>query len=302
MGFWKVLSGIAAGVGAVALLPVAGAVGAVTATGAIVGGAVGAVVAAGTDDEDEKKRLRAENERTTAKCAVATTKAKKIVEESNEKVAAAQRKVEQAVQRAAEAERNLQVAAETLESYRESLKDVESHYQLVIALTAIGMAAANADGHVDDCETGEMDEYISGISATKLPAKVKARIQYLHNHPPTFEKAAAEISKLDRKGLPLDIIRQLIVDVVNADGVLENSEKVFLKKWDDMVVNGMVPVTRAKVAKSIAEKQKASKKVAVKKTCCSISATKKVQPKKAVTTQGRSSRSCAKTLVKKTRG
>ena len=158
MGFWKILGGIAAGVGAVALLPVAGAVGAVTATGAIVGGAVGAAVAAGTDDEDEKKRVRAENERTAAKCALATSKAQQVVKDASEKVAKAQKQVKKAEQRAAAAENRVREAAEIMERYRESLKDVESHYQLVIALTAIGMAAAYADGTVDERETGEMDE------------------------------------------------------------------------------------------------------------------------------------------------
>jgi len=243
MGFWKILGGIAAGVGAVALLPVAGAVGAVTATGAIVGGTVGAVVAAGADDEDEKKRLREENERTAAKCAVATNKAQQMIDESKEKVASAQDKAKQAEKRAAEAEKSLQEAAETMERYRESLKDVESHYQLVIALTAIGMAAAKADGDVDERETSEMDEYISGVAASKLPAKVKARIRYLHNHPPTFEKAAEEIAKLDKTGMPVDVFRQLIVDVINADGVVMESEAAFLEKWDAMAANGLALVT-----------------------------------------------------------
>lgn len=242
MGFWKILGGIAAGVGAVALLPVAGAVGAVTATGAIVGGAVGAVVAAGTGDEDEKKRLREENERTSARCAIATNNAKKMIAESKEKVAAAQKKAKQAEQRTAEVEKCLQEAASAVERYRESLKDVESHYQLIIALTAIGLAAAKADGEVDERETSELDEYISGVAASKLPAKVKARIQYLHNHPPTFEKAAEEIMKLEKDGLPVDVFRQLIVDVINADGVVMETETAFLRKWDAMVAKGFVPV------------------------------------------------------------
>lgn len=298
MGFWKIVGGIAAGVGAVALLPVAGAVGAVTLTGAVVGGTVGAVVAAGSDDEDEKKRLRAENERTAASCAAATSKARKAVEESAQKVETAQRKAKQAEQRAAEAEKSLREAADTLERYRESLKDVESHYQLVIALTAIGMAAANADGHVDECETSEMDEYISGIAASKLPAKVKARIQYLHNHPPTFEKAAAEIAKLDKKGLPIAVFRQLILDVVNADGVVEDSEKAFLQKWDDMIDNGIVPVKAVAKAKPAprakAAKSAVNKSVAVKKT-------KKPTASKSSSNRVGGKRTCVKACVRKSR-
>ena len=239
MGFWKIVGGIAAGVGAVALLPVAGAVGAVTATGALVGGAVGAVVAAGTDDSDEKKRLRAENQRVAAQRAAESARAEKAVAESREKVAVAEKKAQDAAQRASDAEKSLESAAKMMEQYRASLKDVEKHYQLVIALTAIGMAAANADGSVDESETAEMDEYISGIAALNLPAKVKARIEYLHHHPPTFDAAMEEVTKLDRNGLPLDAFRQLIVDVIGADGVVVASEKIFLARWDHAIAGGL---------------------------------------------------------------
>ena len=251
MGFWKILGGIAAGVGAVALLPVAGAVGAVTMTGALVGGTVGAAVAAGS--EDEKKKLREENQRVVANSAVVAQNAEKIVSDANQKVSKANEKVAVAEQRANAAEalaadlkEKYAKIVEVLDRYRESLKDVEAHYQLVIALTAIGLAAASADGSIDACETEELDEYISGIASAKLPKKVKARIQYLHNHPPTFEDAFAEIGKLNEEGLPLDAFRQLIVGVIEADGKVEEGEKVFLKKWDEMVVDGKIKVLEAK--------------------------------------------------------
>ncbi len=232
MGFWKILGGIAAGVGAVALLPVAGAVGAVTATGAIVGGTVGATIAMGTDDSDEKKRLRRENQQVRAESALVAKKAETQVALAQEKTIAAEKKVDEAVARAADVEKNLEKVNASIETYRESLKDVQSHYQLIIALTAIGMAAAYADGTVDDCEAAEMDEYISGTTHSQLPSKVKARIEYLHNHPPSFDEAMAEVDKLDRNGLPINIFRTLIEDVIAADGKLEGAEQLFLEKWD----------------------------------------------------------------------
>ncbi len=251
MGFWKILGGIAAGVGAVALLPVAGAVGAVTMTGAIVGGTVGAAVAAGT--EDEKKKLREENQRMAATNVAVAQNAERMVSDANQKVSKANEKAAVAEQRANAAEamaadlkEKIEKTAKILDRYRESLKDVEAHYQLVIALTAIGMAAASADGSIDACETGELDEYISGVASAKLPAKVKARILYLHNHPPTFEEAFAEVGKLNKEGLPLDAFRQLIVGVIEADGKIEEGEKIFLKKWDDMVVDGKIKVFAVK--------------------------------------------------------
>lgn len=304
MGFWKILGGIAAGVGAVALLPVAGAVGAVTATGAIVGGTLGAAVAASS--EDEKKRLRTENERIAATAAVSVNQAKEAVVKANEKVVEARNLAQEANQRAVEAEKSLEAARATMERYRESFKDVESHYQLVIALTAIGMAAAYADGSVDASETEEMDEYVSGIAAAKLPAKVKARIQYLHNHPPTFEEAMAEIAKLDREGLPVDAFRQLIVDVINADGVVEVKEELFLKKWDETVTNGMVLATVAepadkKVNKAVVAKKPAAKGGEAKKAVAKKTTAKKVTTKKATAKKATAKKATTKkATVKKT--
>ncbi len=252
MGFWKILGGIATGVGAVALLPVAGAVGAVTMTGALVGGTIGAAVAAGS--EDEKKKLREENKRVVARSAVTTQNAMRQVAEAQEKVAEAKRETSNIKADFAEIKEKYDKTAAVLEQYRESLKDVEAHYQLVIALTAVGMAAASADGSVDACETEEMDEYISGIASAKLPQKVKDRILYLHNHPPSFEEAFAEIAKLNKEGLPLDAFRQLIVDVIEADGKVEEGEKIFLKKWDEAVVDGKIKVLAVKNEEQTAAK------------------------------------------------
>ena len=58
LSFWKVAGGVVAGVGAVACLPVAGAVGAVTLKGAAIGGTIGGLGGFAMAKEDEKERSR----------------------------------------------------------------------------------------------------------------------------------------------------------------------------------------------------------------------------------------------------
>lgn len=236
MGFWKIVGGICAGIGAVALLPVAGAVGAVALPGALIGGAVGAGIAVATDD-DEEKRIKEAKERAAAESAVRSEKMEMAVRESRAAAASAREKARQAAERALQAEQNERAAWLKLEEFTKSLKEPESHYQLIIALTAIGMATASADGCVDECEVKDLDEYISGVASSHLPSKVKARITYLRNHPPTFEKAFAEVKKLENTGssVPWNKFRQLVLDIINADGIVTKEEKAFLAVWDGRV-------------------------------------------------------------------
>ena len=76
-----------------------------------------------------------------------------------------------------------------MDRINDSVKEANEHYQYIVALTAIGMATASADGEVSSVEVEEMDEFISGVSKSALPSVVKGKITRMRNNPPTFEKA-----------------------------------------------------------------------------------------------------------------
>ena len=119
----------------------------------------------------------------------------------------------------------------------------------------------------------------------------------------------AEIAKLDREGLPVDAFRQLIVDVINADGVVEVKEELFLKKWDETVTNGMVlatvaepadkKVNKAVVAKKPAAKGGEAKKAVAKKTTAKKVTTKKATAKKATVKKTTAKKATAKKATTK---
>ena len=111
-----------------------------------------------------------------------------------------------------------------------SIKEANEHYQLIIALTAIGMATANADGYVSSLEINDMDEFIAGISKTALPQQVKDKILYFRSNPPTFSEAISEVKKLPKFN-PKDF-RDVIEIVSASDGQVSAEEQHFLAQWD----------------------------------------------------------------------
>jgi tellurite resistance protein len=197
MGFWKVLGGVAAGIGAVACLPVMGAVGAVTLVGAVVGGTVGAIggaIASATDEEEKASCERAGEQKATAK-----------YEERVQKLVAALKEMEA------------------------RMDDSETYFRFLVALVAVGMATANADGTIGEEELQELEEFTTGIGCSKLPAHVKGMITKLKNNPPSFNTAMNYVRKAGDVDLALF---EMVIEVVAAsDGRVDEKEKALLSAF-----------------------------------------------------------------------
>ena len=197
MGFWKVLGGVAAGVGVVVALPVAGPIGAVTAVGAAVGAVTGGIAGAATSaiDEGQREDARQSGER------IATAKYDKRVE----KLSSGLKKAE------------------------EQLHDAKSYFQLLIALFAVGMATANADGDISEEEMADLDEFVAGIGHSNLPPHVKGAITRLSNSPPNFATAMKHVSKLENVNLSLF---ESVIEVISAsDGKVSEQELALLSAF-----------------------------------------------------------------------
>jgi len=197
MGFWKVLGGIAAGVGAVALLPVAGPIGAVTALGAAVGGGVGGLAgaAASAAAEGEKDDARRSGEE------AAVTKY----------------------------EQRLQKLIAALQKAEEQLHDDKAYFQLLIALYAVGLATAYADGNISDDELANLEEFTAGIGHSALPPHVKGIITRLKNNPPNFNTAMNYVSKLSHVDQGLF---ESVIEVISAsDGKISEEEAALLSAF-----------------------------------------------------------------------
>lgn len=184
---WKVLGGVAAGVGTVVAMPVAGPIGAVTATGAAIAGTVGALTAA------------------TAS----------YVEGRRERVAR-QEAVEQA---------RASCLAE-LSALRSARARDDAYYQLLLAMVAMGLAAATCDGVLHPDELADIEEFTAGVASGSLPERVRSRIDALIASPPDLATAWAYAEPLAREDL--GYLEAVVRLVIGSDGVLEAEESAFL--------------------------------------------------------------------------
>lgn len=201
MGFWKVLGGVAAGVGAVVALPVAGPIGAVTLAGAAIGATVGGLAgaAASAADEEEKRscRLAGESE--------ATAKYAKKIEK----------------------------LLDALKDAESRLHDDQSYFQLLIALFAVGMATASADGTISEEEMADLEEFTAGVGHSNLPPHVKGMITRLKNNPPNFNTAMEHVKKLDIEDFSLF---ESVIEVISAsDGKVSEEERALLDAFRQAV-------------------------------------------------------------------
>jgi hypothetical protein len=204
MGFWKVIGyatgGTVLGVGAVAAAPftgggslfgpatlaasLTGAAGIATATGAgaaVAGGVAGKIIY--DMDEEEKKSVYRAGERT------ATANYDKKVEK----------------------------LLEALSEAKNKLDGDKSYFQLLIALFAVGMATANADGKISEEELLELEEFTAGIAHSNLPPNVKGIITKLKNNPPTFNTAMNHVKKLGNN-VDLNLFESVIAVISASDG------------------------------------------------------------------------------------
>lgn len=98
----------------------------------------------------------------------------------------------------------------------------------IIGLYAVGLAVANADGHICAEERAEIDGFVAGCAAGSLPKHVKDTINKLTQSPPSLKKATqfAIDANLARRDI------QDVIDVVAmADGIVCEHEKAFIANW-----------------------------------------------------------------------
>lgn len=215
MGFWGALAGVTVGVGAVALAPFTGGgslvgvglaaslagAGAVAAGAGVVGACVGAAAGEIIDDEKAKKNYdqgKREGARETE------AKYRADIDKLNIKLA-----------------RTIAMLCEH-----------GNHFNAIIAMAAVGFACANCDGEISVEESEEINIFVTGVSHSTLPEKVKTDIQSFNSHPPSLVDAFAMAMKSGVEDM--SIFEDIIEVVMTADGVVKQQEETFLLSWRTM--------------------------------------------------------------------
>lgn len=207
MGFFKVLAYVAGGVGAVVLAPMTGggsiaaaigAMGTTTLAGAAIGGSVGAAAAAVSHNSSAK--------------ADSYQKGVRVGTKAGEAIAAAQY------------EKRIRDLTSRLSEYHDFDKKL-------IALYAIGLAVAKADGRICDEEKAELDMFVAGCSAGNLPRRIKKTIADLTAEPPSLTQALSFAKDAE---LPRQDIEDVIHLIALANGTISSKEQLFIERWQRM--------------------------------------------------------------------
>lgn len=111
-----------------------------------------------------------------------------------------------------------------------ALKEHEKHTNLILALSALGCAMANADGEISPEEIIELNEFVGGISSQSYPTHIVRQIEDMISNPPTFNEAMKHLEKVDAIEFPE--LRNFLVMIMESDEVAHRKEEAFLKAFD----------------------------------------------------------------------
>jgi len=199
MGFGKILGLAALGIGAVAAAPFTGGGSILAATGA-----AASLAGAGT---------------------VAAAAGAGVVGAAAGAAMSRKEEEEEEARRVHEAKTNME-----LDKFKNIAEEHELHTNTIIALTACGVAMANADGEISSEEIEELNEFVNGLSGMNLPDHIVETINDLIENPPTFREALNYLEKIEIKDF--QGVRDMLILVMEADGLIVEKEKAFLEAFD----------------------------------------------------------------------
>ncbi|EPO6703955.1 hypothetical protein ACR96V_31670 [Pseudomonas aeruginosa] len=213
INYWKVLGGAAVGVGAVAAAPFTGGgslLGAASLAGSLAGagtiaaavgaGVAGAVVGANLGD-DESVRQEGYN------AGLKEGKAQNATE--------------------------IDQLKKGLEKALGGLKGASEHFNAIIAMHAVAVAAANCDGHICESERECIEMFIAGLASSSFPDTVVEKITALYQAPPKLIEAF-ELAKAS--SVEMSIYDEIINLVIHADGAVHVQENAFMQAWNTLKV------------------------------------------------------------------
>ena len=113
------------------------------------------------------------------------------------------------------------------------VNETKEHYQLIIALTALGVSMANIDGEISPEEMDELNEFVGGLAHKKYPQHVVDSINKILRKPPSFNEAMEYLKGVEEVEYPE--IRNLLVVIMESDEKIHPKEKAFLSAYDSHI-------------------------------------------------------------------
>lgn len=194
-----VLAGTATGIAIIVALPVAGAVGTITATGALLSGGLGAATGgtlAALDDSEEQARkqgYRQGQKDTQADYA----------------------------QRIRDHEDRL---ARALNKGQESTR----YFNGIYAMAAVATACASENGKLSATQREAIEQLINGLASSYIPRDVRQNIDALYQTPPNIREA---FHLARASGLDMDVFDEIMAIIRHTSGGSHRHADAFMQAW-----------------------------------------------------------------------
>lgn len=205
MNYGKILGLAALGVGAVAAAPFTGGgsiLGAATLAGSLAGaGTIAAAVGAGAAGAAAGYAMSRNEEEEKAKNNNEIAKLKKQLEE--------------------------------MKKLLNVLTSDNEYFNFIIAATALGLSAANADGNISEEELADIKAFVGGIGNTQYPQHVKDKLEELEKNVPNLATVMKYIEKVPPESL--ESLEELIEVVIWSDGIEHESEIRFRIAFQELM-------------------------------------------------------------------
>ena len=141
-------------------------------------------------------------------------------------------KIKELEEKAAAATKKAEKLRDDVIKAGEKFKEYSKLEEFVVMLVAVGFAVAHADREVVRLEETAIREFVSGVSQSALPERVKIEIEKVHQKPPTFNEAMEYVKKIENcPGYDPDIIDDIIEITMRADGIVHPMEIAFKEAW-----------------------------------------------------------------------
>jgi uncharacterized membrane protein YebE (DUF533 family) len=114
-------------------------------------------------------------------------------------------------------------------AFADRVKTDGRYFDLILAMSAVGLACAACDGHIAAEERREIDEFIAGVASAALPDRVKEKLAEMAKNPPDIKTAyALAVHAAPDMMVAFDDIIEI---VSNADGQIHPKEAEFKSTW-----------------------------------------------------------------------
>ena len=179
----------------------AGTIAAATGAAAVAGGA-GAYLANKENEDDEKKKKEIED-----------------LQKDNADLLVANQKL-----------------MEAYEKTLLTLKNDKVFFNFILGMVGLGIAMANADGHISDKEQQEIDDFANGMASSSYPQDIKDIINDFYHNPPSLGIIMDKyISKIDP--VNYNTLRCLLEVTMHADGEIHEREKYFMEQFEKELIS-----------------------------------------------------------------